>query len=101
MAWIDFIGHPIGLDGHPLGLDVWYYVYFCTMVSFIGMSALMSLFGQYSAFSIFHDAESGTNKFETRRLSPIASISMMDLDLFLFRLVLAGWFPLPLYIDSV
>ena len=67
MAWIDFIGHPIGLDGHPLGLDVWYYVYFCTMVSFVGMSALMSLFGQYSAFSIFHDAESGTNKFETRR----------------------------------
>ena len=60
VAWIDFIGHPIGLDGHPLGLDVWYYVYFCTMVSFIGMSALMSLFGQYSAFSIFHDAESGT-----------------------------------------
>ena len=89
---IDFIGHP-------LGLDVWYYVYFCTMVSFVGMSALMSLFGQYSAFSIFHDAESGTNKFETRRLSPIASISMMHLDLFLFLIGVGGLVSIALYID--
>ena len=69
------------------------------MVSFIGMAALMSLFGQYSAFSIFHDAESGTNKFETRRLSPIASISMMDLDLFLFLIGVGGLVSIALYID--